>query len=133
MAIFSDVRVLAVAEDSGLYSAVSNALSSAFRLTACRSPKSALALLDLGRRYDVLVTAFQLLEMTGPHLYEQVSDHDPVLARNTLLIVSGRLNDEEERFLDLGRGRVIYQPFSPDRLREEVSVLAARALLALTS
>jgi len=35
--------------------------------------------------------------------------------------------------LDLGRGRVMYEPFRADRLREEVSVLAARAVLAMSA
>ena len=40
---------------------------------------------------------------------------------------------DDERFLDHGRGRVMYEPFRADRLREEVSVLAARAVLAMSA
>ena len=130
---FSDVRVLVVADDRDLFDAIRSALRSSYRLTACRSPKSALALIDGGKRFDILVAAFHLLEMSGPDLYRRVSDADAVLARNCLLIVSGRLSPDEERFLDLGRGRVMYEPFRADRLREEVSVLAARAVLAMSA
>ena len=63
---FSDVRVLVVADDRDLFDAIRSALRSSYRLTACRSPKSALALIDGGKRFDILVAAFHLLEMTGP-------------------------------------------------------------------
>ena len=70
----SDIRVLVVEEDADLLEAIVDALSPRYRSTSCRSAHSALALLESGRRFDVLVVGFQMLEMRGRELHERIAE-----------------------------------------------------------
>jgi CheY-like chemotaxis protein len=70
----SDIRVLVVEEDADLLEAIVDALSPRYRSTSCRSAHSALALLESGRRFDVLVVGFQMLEMSGRELHERIAE-----------------------------------------------------------
>ncbi|MGZ6125335.1 MAG: response regulator [Myxococcales bacterium] len=126
----ADTRVLVVEEDADLLEAITSALSSICRPTPCRSAHRALALLESGRRFDVLVCGYEMLEMTGRDLHERLAQIDFVLARHSLWIVAGRLSPEDEGYADEARARVLYHPFRLDRLREELRVLAAHAALA---
>ncbi|HTO96195.1 MAG TPA: hypothetical protein VMK66_04045 [Myxococcales bacterium] len=127
----SDTRVLVVEEEADVLEAIVSALSSLYRPTPCRSAHRALALLESGGRFDVLVCAYQMLEMTGRDLHERLAEIDFLLARNSLLIVAGRPSPDDERYLDQAGVRLLYHPFRLERLREETRMLAARAALAL--
>lgn len=127
----SDTRVLVVEEEADLLEAIVGGLASLYRPTPCRSAHRALALLEAGRRFDVLVSAYQMLEMTGRDFHERLAEIDFVLASNALLIVAGRPTHEDERYLGQAGVRLLYHPFRLERLREETRILAARAALAL--
>ena len=125
----SDARVLLVEEEADLLEWMTSVLSP-YRPTPCRSANRALALLDSGMRFDMLVTAYRMLEMTGCQLHQLIARVDFMLARNALLIVAGVLSPEDERYVDDSRLRVMYQPFRGERLREEAHALATRAALS---
>jgi response regulator RpfG family c-di-GMP phosphodiesterase len=125
----SDIRVLLVEEEADLLEWMTSVLSP-YRPTPCRSGNRALALLDSGMRFDMLVTAYRMLEMTGCQLHQLVARVDFMLARNALLIVAGHLSAEDERYVDSSRVRVMYQPFRGERLREEAHDLATRVALS---
>ena len=127
----SDTRVLVVEEEADLLEAIATALSSLYRPTPCRSAHRALAMVESGRRFDVLICAYQMLEMTGRNLHERLAQVDFVLAGNALLLVAGRPSQEDERYLDESGVRLLYHPFRLERLRQETRILAARAALAL--
>ena len=124
-----EARVLLVEEEADLLEWMTSVLSP-YRPTPCRSGNRALALLDAGTRFDMLVTAYRMLEMTGCQLHQLIARIDFMLARNTLLIVAGRLSGDDERYVDQSRLRVMYQPFRGERLREEAHALATRAALS---
>jgi CheY-like chemotaxis protein len=125
----SQCRVLIVEDDFDLLKFIGSALS-AFRVTSCRSAHEALSMLGNGRRFDVLVTGYELLEMSGREVHEHVATLDYVLSRHSLLLVSGRLTSSDEDYLDESHLHVLYMPCKPERLKDEVSALAARALMA---
>ena len=124
-----EARVLVVEEEADLLEWMTSVLSP-YRPTPCRSGNRALALLDSGMRFDMLVTAYRMLEMTGCQLHHLVARVDFMLARSTLLIVAGQLSPDDERYVDHSRLRVIYQPFRGERLREQARALATRAALS---
>ena len=124
-----EARVLLVEEEADLLEWMTSVLSP-YRPTPCRSGNRALALLDSGMRFDMLVTAYRMLEMTGCQLHHLVARVDFMLARSTLLIVAGQLSPDDERYVDHSRLRVMYQPFRGERLREEARALATRAALS---
>lgn len=126
----SDMRVLMVEEDADLLAAITSAVCSMSRPTPCRSAHRALALLESGKRFDILVCGYQMLEMTGREFHARLAQLDFVLARHSLLIVAGRLSADDEHYVDEARLRVLYHPFRLLRLREELRVLAAHAALA---
>jgi response regulator RpfG family c-di-GMP phosphodiesterase len=126
----SEIRVLLVEEEADLLEWMTAVLSPWYRPIPCRSAQRALALLDSATRFDMLVTAYGMLEMTGCELHRRVARVDLMLARNALLIVAGRLTAEDERYVDSARLRVIHQPFRGDRLRQETHTLATRAALS---
>ena len=124
-----EARVLVVEEEADLLEWMTSVLSP-YRPTPCRSGNRALALLDSGMRFDMLVTAYGMLEMTGCQLHHLIARVDFMLARSTLLIVAGQLSPDDERYVDRSRLRVMYQPFRGERLREEARALATRAALS---
>jgi CheY-like chemotaxis protein len=124
----AEVRVLLVEEEADLLEWMTSVLSP-YRPTPCRSGNRALALLDSGMRFDMLVTAYRMLEMNGCQLHHLVARVDFMLARSTLLIVAGQLSPDDESYVDRSRLRVMYQPFRGERLREEAHALATRAAL----
>ena len=126
-----EVRVLVVEDDADLIESVRRVLPRTFRVTACRSARAAVAIVEAGKFFDVLICGYEMLEMNGRELHSSIADLDAVLARNALLIVSSRLSPEDERYFEDRRVRLIYSPFRSDRLREEIEVLATHAMLAL--
>lgn len=125
----SQVRVLIVEDDFDILKSLVGALSG-FRVTPCRSAHEALTMVQNGRRFDVLITGYELLEMSGREVHERVASLDFVLSRHSLLLVSGRLAPGDEDYLDDSHLHVLYMPCKPERLKDEVSALAARALMA---
>ncbi len=99
-------------------------------VTLCGSGGSALSLLER-IPFDVLVAELQLPDMHARELLERVRATDPVLARNALLIAERRLSIPDEEFLDERGTPVVFLPLRPERVREEVRALAARAMLAV--
>ena len=87
-----EVRVLVVEDDADLIESVRRVLPRSFRVTACRSARAAVAIVEAGKFFDVLICGYEMLEMSGRELHWLIADLDPVLARNALVIVSSRLS-----------------------------------------
>jgi len=131
MSTLFDVRVLVVEDDADLVESIRRLLSRSFRVTACRSARAAISLIESGKFFDVLVCGYEMLEMNGRELHAAITELDPVLARNALAIVCGRVPREDEQYFEDRRVRLLYNPFRSERLREEIEVLATHAMLAL--
>jgi CheY-like chemotaxis protein len=129
--VLFEVRLLVAEDDADLIDCIRRVLSRSFRVTACRSARAALSLVAEGKFFDVLICGYEMLEMSGRDLHSAIADLDPVLARNTLVIVSGRLAPTDEQYFEGRRVRLLYSPFRSERLREDIEVLATRAMLAL--
>jgi DNA-binding NtrC family response regulator len=127
----STASVLIIEDDPNLMGIVRNAIEPNYRITACLSAREALALLDNGERFDVMITALHLPDLSAPELLQRVGEADPVLARNSLLIAKRRLSIADEEFLDDSHVRAIFVPLRTERLCDEVDALAARAALAM--
>ena len=128
--MLNDVRVLVVEDDPALLGSIESALQERHRVTACRSPQSALAMVEAGKHFDVLVCGYEMREMNGRELRARLAERDPVLAHNSLLLGHGRLSIDDEELLEDAHARVLYHPLRSERLRDEVHALAARAALA---
>src|SRR5207237_7655420 len=113
--VFSEVRVLVVEDDADLLESIRSALSPRYRVTTSPSPGAALNLVGSGKHFDVLVCGYQMLEMSGRELRDRLGEIDPVLAHNSLLVVCGRLSEEDEEDLDQVNARARYDPVRTER------------------
>jgi PAS domain S-box-containing protein len=116
------VRVLVVEDDDPVRVLVRDALQrSGYDVRATSSSSEAIAALDEGAPFDVLVTDVVLTDMPGPQLAERVVERHPDVS---VLFMSGYTDGLlDERDLDGGRRAFLGKPFTVDRLLRAVSAL----------
>jgi CheY-like chemotaxis protein len=120
----STLRILVVDDDSLVRTALERCLGD-HQVTLADGADAAMALLDAGAQFDLILCDLMMPDMTGMELHALLRRELPEQGRRMIFLTGGVLTDEAADFVHGGH-IVVDKPFSPRRLRELVVGVAAR-------
>jgi CheY-like chemotaxis protein len=109
-------RLLLVDDDSLMLSSLRKLLREHDVQTAW-SAREALAKLEQGARYDLIVCDVMMPEMTGVDFLEAVRARWPALERHVVLMTGGAVTADTQQFL-AHTSRVLEKPFTREAVRD---------------
>ena len=119
------LRLLVVDDDPTVAASISRLLRSLGSIHVEHDARRALARLDAGERFDVILCDLLMPEMPGMALQRVLEERHPHLAERTVFMTGGAFTAEAQAFLDTLPGRALEKPFSLDDVRAH---LARRSL-----
>ena len=126
------LRVLVV-DDQVLVLRTMSRLLASFETTSVSNPTEALALVQSGAQFDVVLSDVMMPELTGPELYVQCQRHSPQLARRFLFASADPAAAQlliADAAARIGADRpppLLAKPASRDALLSAVNAVAASA------
>jgi len=108
--------VLVVDDEPMIGAVLQITLEPYYDVTFVTSAESALALLEKGDAFDVILSDLSMPGMDGQQLYEHLRKVRPDVARRMVIMTGGARNAKAARFLDDMRERRIDKPFRSDLL-----------------
>ena len=119
-------RILVVDDDAMIHRTMRRVLRD-HDLVCIDSAITALALLERGERFDVILSDVMMPAMTGIEFYQQLAERDPALARQVVFVTGGACATAgAEDFLRSISNITLEKPFGPPQL----SAIVARMLAA---
>lgn len=89
-------------------------------VTAVTSAKNALALLESGQQFDVILSDLMMPEMSGMSFFAEIEARFPELTDRVVFISGGAFTPKARAFLDRVTNETLEKPFAPPALRELV-------------
>jgi len=117
-------RILVIDDEPALLEVVTAALSDHEVHTACGG-QAALDILAQDDRFCAIVCDLMMPDVTGLHVYRQVLDRDPELARRFVFITGGTFTDQATRFLEEVDNVRLFKPFAMSALADAVTATRA--------
>ncbi len=120
-------RVLVIDDDEMVGRAVRRMIAGDHEVELSTSGKDALARIERGDRFDVILCDLMMPEMTGMDLYERVQASHPRIGETMVFITGGAFTERSRAFAQTGVP-VLDKPFDPRKLRQTIrSVVETRA------
>lgn len=110
-------RVLVIDDEPLVARVVQRALEPQHRVEVVSCGRAALALLESGRRFDLVLCDVMMGEMTGATLYEAVAALDPGQASRMVFMTGGAFTPSARAFLERVRAERLDKPFGVGELR----------------
>jgi CheY-like chemotaxis protein len=96
-------------------------------VTAVTSAREGLALLDSGRRFDVIISDVMMPEMSGVDLYEELCRRFSEYKERLVFLSGGAFSPATKAFLQRIGNERIEKPFEPRRIRDLVQLMVTGA------
>jgi PAS domain S-box-containing protein len=119
-------RVLIVDDDGAVLSLLVRTLRGAHDVTPERSPRAALARLEQGEVFDVVLCDALMPELSGLDVYRTLRERWPALADQFVLVTGGATFEEAAHAGAPIPSHRLLKPFDPARLRALVARLVAQ-------
>ena len=119
-------RILVVDDEPVMGSVLRRIFGAAYDVTVCDHGKAALAVLEGGAEFDVVLCDVVMPDLSGPQLYEAVRQTRPSLLDRFVFITGGVLQEKSRRFLASISNPVLTKPFELVAIRELVRSLLSR-------
>lgn len=117
-------RVLVVDDEVSVLRAVERGLSRTHEVTTASSGEEALAVLDGGERFDVILCDLMMAGMGGEGFVRTLETRDPELYRRTIVVSGGAATPEAMHFIKTTPLRVLLKPVSLSGLRDAIEQAA---------
>jgi PAS domain S-box-containing protein len=115
------VRILVVDDDAVVGRAVKRGLSGAHDVELFTAAREALARIEAGERYDVILCDLMMPVMDGAQLYHEIQRVAPELVERIIFMTGGAFTAAAREFLDTVANPRIDKPFDLDTLRALVN------------
>ena len=115
--------VLIVDDEMMMRSVLQRVLGKQHILTCPKTSPEALALIDGGMRYDLILCDLMMPLLSGPAFYAELVRRHPDQARRTAFLTGGAVNPEILEFLHSSQNPCIQKPFDSIQLRDAVCAL----------
>jgi signal transduction histidine kinase len=120
-------RILVVDDEPMLCSLIDRILGEAHDVVVTGSATDALARIEGGKRFDVILSDLMMPDMTGMDLHAVLTRAYPDQAGNMIFMTGGAFSPESEAFLAGVSNRTLEKPFKPAALRDRVQGLLQQA------
>lgn len=119
-------RVLVVDDEPLIARAIKRALDP-FVVQVAGDGAEAMAALESGPDFDVILCDLMMPRVTGADLFQQVQQRFPRLTNRFVFMTGGAFADWSQRFLEEAKRPIIEKPFQPSQLRRSIEAVARRA------
>jgi signal transduction histidine kinase len=109
-------RILVVDDEPIVCFSLERLLAREADVVTATSARKALAMIQQGQRFDVLLCDLMLPEMDGPALYENIRDVDPLQATRVVFMTGGVFTVPARDFLETVANKRLSKPFDVDAL-----------------
>lgn len=113
-AICAEVLVI---DDEPAIGRILNKVLAGHAVTTVTAARDALALLEDGRRYDVILCDLMMPEMSGMDFHCELDRRFPDLARRVVFISGGAFTPAAHAYLDRVPNERLAKPFQPQQIR----------------
>jgi CheY-like chemotaxis protein len=113
-------RVLVIDDDSLVANAVKRTLRE-HEVVVQISAAEALAQLQAGERFDIVLCDLMMPEVTGMDMYEALLRIDPEQAERMIFVTGGAVTTRAREFVAATRNAVVEKPFDVRKLREVIA------------
>jgi PAS domain S-box-containing protein len=113
-------RILVVEDELMVRNTIERSLTKEHQLTLVESAPEALALIDSGRRFEVILCDLMMPRVSGMELHQVLNERYPEQARRMIFVSGGAYVPEAVSFLRTMERRHLEKPFSPQLLRSTV-------------
>jgi signal transduction histidine kinase/DNA-binding response OmpR family regulator len=114
-------RVLVIDDEEIVLNAVRRTLSSEHDVVTVSESPAALAWIEAGERFDVIICDLMMPVMTGIDLFAAIQRVAPELATRVVFFTGGAFTDEGRAFLERVDNISLDKPFEPQQLRALVN------------
>jgi len=114
-------RVLVVDDEAYVGSAVRRALSGEHDVTVVASAREALAHVERGPPFDLVITDLLMPDMSGIELAAELERRSPATAERMIFMTGGAFTPASRSFVSAHRASCLEKPFQLDALRELVA------------
>lgn len=118
-AVTSPARVLLVDDEAPVARAIARLLR-AYDVVVELNPTTALARLESGEAFDVVLCDLMMPDVTGPQLYAALERARPELVDRFIVITGGAFSQESREFLERAPVPVLFKPVSGEEVCEAV-------------
>jgi PAS domain S-box-containing protein len=109
-------RVLVIDDDDAVAATMSRVLGERHDVQIVTRARTALDLLDAGRRYDVVFCDVMMPETSGMDFFDHVASRYPDIAASIVFITGGAFSVPAREFLDRVPNKRVEKPFDADAL-----------------
>jgi PAS domain S-box-containing protein len=114
-------RVLVIDDEPVMLGLLSKILRLDHDVDGTIDPFEALARIEQGDRYDVILCDLMMPTMSGVELHARIGHFAPHVARRMIFLTAGAFTEKARAFLATGDVTWFEKPIDPERLREIVS------------
>jgi PAS domain S-box-containing protein len=120
-------RLLIVDDEPILLKTTARVLEDDHEIALANTAKEALALLEQGQRFDVILCDLMMPEMTGMQLFERLRERWPDMASRVVFLTGGVFTRQAANFLAASTRPHLDKPFTVEAVRQAVGKLMAGA------
>lgn len=113
-------RILIIDDEPLVARTVQRALSG-HDVVSCSRASEALARMEAGERFDVVLCDLMMPEMTGMDFHAALAARSPEVANRVVFLSGGAFTDRAREFVERTQNTVLEKPFAPERLRAFVA------------
>jgi CheY-like chemotaxis protein len=113
-------RVLVIDDEPLIGRSIRRALSSEHDVSFVQRASQALARLEEGETFDLVLCDVAMPDFSGPAFYAAVAERWPELASRLVFITGGAFTPETTEFMERVPTRVVSKPFAIDELKQLV-------------
>lgn len=119
-------RVLVVDDDLRIGSVIRRALGAAYLVEFIVDARIALARIEAGERFDVILSDVMMPEMSGVDFHRALASTAPDQHARVIFITGGATGADAQGYLDGISNPLVEKPFDLQRLRALVREVASR-------
>ena len=121
------VKLLVVDDEPYICTAIQRLLRREHQVTALTTVREAMALLDTGERFDVILSDLMMPEQNGEDFYKELSRIAPDQARRMIFMTGGAFTTRSEEFLRSSPVPQVAKPISLEMLQGAIRQVVLRA------
>jgi PAS domain S-box-containing protein len=119
-------QVLVIDDEPLLRTMIARMIGNEHHVTLVDSAEQALALIDDGKRYDVILSDLMMRGLSGMELHAALLQKHADQARRMIFLSGGAYTPDAAEFLQLMMRRHLPKPFTPDDLRSTLRMHLAK-------